>query len=132
VLAAKSRGALQKRIRDYLFNLIAADEFIEINGKVWKMSKYAKLVARTEMRTAQSAATKDMCDRFECDLIEISSHGTVCDICGQYEGGVYSISGRTQGYEILPEWPPFHPNCMHSAAPTSEAGIIVQGRHRND
>ena len=73
-------------------------------------------------------ASEDLCRQYDNDLIEISDHGTDCDECKEYEGNVYSITGRTPGYEIIPMWPPFHPNCEHSAHPTSEEAMKAAGR----
>jgi len=57
--------------------------------------------------------------------VQVSSHGTVCEICAQYEGKVYSISGKTLGYPILDARTPFHPNCEHSLLPTSPEAILA-------
>lgn len=128
LIEQKSRGWLAAQILDYLRTMVSDGELIDINGKMWRMNKYSKMVARTTLRTAQSKATGDLCQQYDNDLVEISDHGTDCEICLPYEGRVFSISGRTPGYDILDEWPPLHPNCMHSALPTSEEAIAVRGR----
>jgi len=127
--AQKSRGWLARKLIDYLQSLIVAGELIEINNKMWKMSAYSRMVSRTTLRTAQSRATEDLCKQFENDLVEISDHGTETEICQEYEGKVFSISGKTPGYDILDQWPPFHPNCQHSPTPTSEEALIVRRRY---
>ena len=122
----KSRGWLSRRVRDFLHDLIGDDEFIEINGRMYRMGKYAELVARTTMRESQTAATLDLCRQYENDLVYISDHNTDCDVCAEFEGNTYSISGTSPDYPMLLEEPPFHPNCKHVLLATSEAAIEVQ------
>jgi hypothetical protein len=121
-----SRGELSRTVRDYLRDQIGQGEFLEIKGRTYKMNKYAELVGRTTMRDAQTAATLDLCHQYENDLVQVSSHGTVCEICAQYEGKVYSISGKTPGYPMLDARTPFHPNCEHSLLPTSLEAIAEE------
>ena len=127
-LAEKSRGWLSSQVRDFLKTLIEDDEFLEINGRMYRMKKYAKMVARTVMRESQTAAVMDLCDQYENDLVQISDHGCDCDICEEFEGKIYSISGRNPDYPPLPKTPPFHPNCKHSMQATSEEAIEVRSR----
>lgn len=126
VAQEKSRGWLSGQVRDFLRGLIEDDEFIEIGGRMYRMKKYADLVARTTLREAQTAATRDLCGQYENDLVVISDHGCDCDVCEEYEGNVYSLSGHSMNYPMLEDAPPFHPNCKHSMLPTSEAAIRVQ------
>ena len=128
VKAEQSRGDLKRRILNYLRGLISDDNFIEIKGKMWRAGKYAELVARTTLRDAQTKATKDLCAQYENDLIQWSDHATDCPICIEFEGKVYSLSGATPGYPIIPEEPPAHPNCKHSLLPTSVEAIEARAR----
>jgi hypothetical protein len=128
-----SRAALMRLIRDRLEVLVADEDFIEIVGKdgvrrMYNLGKYAKMVARTTLREAQTQATIDSCGVYENDLVEVSSHGTDCVICLPFEGQIYSISGTHPTYPKLEEWTPFHPNCAHSILPTSEAERNVRAR----
>lgn len=131
VQAEWSKGSLKNAVRDHLEDLVADGNLIEINGKFWRMDKYADLVARTSLRDAATDATLNLCDQFDNDLVEISNHATDCDICAEFEGNVYSITGKTPGYPGIEEYPPFHPNCKHSILPTSIEAIDVR-RSRND
>jgi len=123
VAKQQARGVLSKKIYEYLRTLIEESNFIEINGRYYQMRKYSKMVARTELREAQSEATKEVCRQFEHDLVEISEHGTECEICKPYEGEVYSLSGQHPDYPMLDEEPPFHPNCLHVMRPVSEIAL---------
>jgi hypothetical protein len=95
---------------------------------MYNLGAYARMVARTTLREAQTQATLDLCATYENDLVEVSYHGTDCDICLEYEGKVYSLSGNDPNYPVLDEQPPFHPNCKHDILPTSEAEISVRER----
>lgn len=114
-----SRGDLQRLIRIHFNRELYEKKFISIGGKNYDMTKYAKMVARTTLRDVQSEAVENMCNQFDNDLVEISDHGTVSEICIPYEGNTYSINGKTPGYRTIPAWPPYHPNCEHFASPTS-------------
>ena len=123
-----SRGKLESLIRQHFKRELYEKKFININGRNYNLTKYAKMVARTRLRKVQSDSVKNMCNQYENDLVYISNHGTTTPICIPYEGNVYSINGKTPGYETLSEWPPFHPNCQHYASPTSIEAIEVGGK----
>lgn len=87
--------------------------FLEINGRNYQPGKYAELVVRTESRAAHSKATINRLVSNGWDIVQVTSHSTSCDVCSQFDGNKYSISGNDANYDILPEEPPFHPNCQH-------------------
>ncbi len=122
-----SIGELERLIRIHLKRDLFERKFIVINGRNYDMIKYGKMVARTTLREVQSEAVKNMGIQFDNDLVEISSHSTEDDLCLSYDGNVYSISGKTPGYDTLSDWPPFHPNCMHFATLTSQAALETRG-----
>lgn len=122
VASYKSSGWLYGQIKDYLRGMIEGDE-IEINGRFYDLTKYARMVARTTLRESATKATLDRCREYDNDLVEVSDHNTDCKLCEEYEGRVYSLSGETPGYDVLPEETPFHPNCLHSILPTSIEAI---------
>lgn len=123
VASAKSRGSVAKQIREMIQGYLGDGQLIEINGRYYKLNKYANLVARTEMRKSQSEAVKNSCNQYKNDLVEVSDHGTTTEICEEYEGNTYSISGSDSDYPLLPADPPFHPNCKHFLIPTSREAI---------
>lgn len=101
--------ALQKKIGN--------DQFIEVNGKQWNAEAYAEMVARTRLREAQSTATINQAQEMGIDLIRVSDHGDTDPSCDLYAGRVFSISGTSKEYPPLTEFPPFHPNCIHTINP---------------
>ena len=124
-----SRGKLEQLIRQHFKRELYEKKFININGRNYNLIKYAKMVARTRLRDVQTEAVKNMCNQYDNDLVRISDHGTTCEnnVCQQFEGKVYSINGKTPGYETIQKWPPFHPNCEHYASPASVEAIEVMG-----
>ncbi len=127
ILEGASRGELESILRVHFKRDLYEEKFIKINNRNYNLTKYARMVARTQMRTVQSEAVRNTSRQFNNDLIEISDHGTTTPICIPYEGNVYSISGNDSKYPYLDQWPPFHRNCEHSAAPTSEVALGFRG-----
>jgi len=121
-----SRGQLEQLIRRHFQRKLYEQKFININGRNYNMIKYAKMVARTRIRQLQSEAVINACKQYENDLVEVSDHSTTTEICIPFEGNIYSISGTHPRYPALLESPPYHPNCMHSIAPTSEIAMRIE------
>ena len=115
--------ALRWKIQDHLERLNGGKvEFVgsyRTKDYINLSTDYAKAVAQTTFREGQIQATLDQCARYGNDLVEISDHNTDCELCQQYEGKIYSLSGNDPKYPPLKEKPPFHLNCQHSMLPTS-------------
>lgn len=126
----QSAKTLAAKLRDFFTSFVSDDRYIEVKGKRWSMRKYSRLVARATLGQAQTGATLDLCNIYDNDLVQFSSHGTTCEICAPYEGRVFSLSGRHPVYPKLDAIPPheLHPNCEHSILPTSELAIEARGR----
>lgn len=119
-----TRQAAKKAVMSHFLTIMGDGDFININGKNYNLKKYAKMVGRTRLRKLQSEAAKNMAIQYDNDLVEISDHNSEFDdICLEYEGNIYSLSGKTPGYDVLSEYPPFHPNCMHSMFATSPEAL---------
>jgi len=99
------------KIRAKLLGKLSDEGFIVVNGRNYNLKSYAELVARTRMRESQTEAVKESMKQFDEDLVEIPRHDNPCaEICAAYQGKIYSVSGRTPGYELLPDGgPPWHP-----------------------
>lgn len=111
------RQDFQSRILKYLQKKLAGQKFITIKCKDgiyrnYNLKDYAELMARTNLRDAQSTATKNVAREYDHDLVEIPEHGSACDECKEYTGRVYSLSGKDPDYPVLESQPPFHPKCM--------------------
>lgn len=113
--AGESRPELSDRLEDALrrAGLINTDgqySFVTINNRNYQLDKYTELVARTTTREAATQGMKNRLLENGIDLVQIDDHEGPCDICDEYQGNLYSLTGETEGYEVAP-MPPYHPNC---------------------
>lgn len=116
VAGGQTRREVSKRIeRDLRHRGLTG--FVARNGARWPLDRYASMVARTTTREAMTAGTLSALTDAGEDLVEVSSHGTQCDVCAEYEGNTYSLSGEDDRFDPLDEVPPFHPNCLHVLLP---------------
>lgn len=113
----------QKGLRQRL-----ADEgltaFRDSRGREWGLDSYANMVVRSVTAESQNAGLLVQLDGMGHDLVQMTEHRATCPICSQYEGRVYSRTGKTQGYPVLTDVPGFsegyesiHPNCVHRLTP---------------
>lgn len=49
--------------------------------------------------------------------LQVSWHTPTCHICAGLQKKVYSLTGKTPGYPVLPRKTPFHPACRHVLTP---------------
>lgn len=107
----------KKQIYKILQNKLGDKKFVHINGKNYKPNYYAELLTRTKFHETQANGAMFTSLNYGSDLVRVSSHNTTTELCQQYEGKVFSISGRTKIFPPLFESPPFHPNCLHLLFP---------------
>lgn len=124
----ETRGFASKIVREYFAKEFGDAKFIRINARNYEMRAYADLVAKTRLRVVQTEAVLNTCREFDNDLVQVSDHGCDCLICLEYEGNVYSLSGRSSAYPYLDSYPPWHPRCQHNISPTSE--VVLEARER--
>lgn len=120
-------GKTRKQISDLLLKrlkkIFGENGLVIVKGRRFQADYYAKLVARTEMRSAQTDATINTNIQYGNDLIQISEHEMQdCDICKEYQGKIFSISGGHPLYPVADQLPPYHPNCEHVALPYIDTG----------
>jgi len=123
VEAGASRQVVAGQIRNYLMDEMDEDGLIKVKSRRYQPRYYAEMVARSEMRKAQSEAVINSCHQYETDLVEVSDHGTTTPVCLNYEGKIFSISGHSADYPYLDQEPPFHTNCQHFLYPTSPEAV---------
>jgi hypothetical protein len=122
VLATPARADVQATVKDLFTTTFGDLAFIEVslkNGgtRNYKPSTYYKMVARSEMRFVQTEAVKAACDQYSCDLVKIPRHDNPCEVCEQYQGKIYSLSGLSKKYPKLDIEIPIHPNCEDGIDP---------------
>lgn len=93
--------------------------FVDRRGAAWRIDRYAAMVIRTATREAHSQGVVGRLADVGYDLVQVSSHDHVEDVCTEYDGEVFSISGTHPQYpQLTPEaTPPYHPNCVHVLTP---------------
>lgn len=55
----------------------------------------------TSVNQAAAEMTMGRCDEYECDLVEVSAHEGARPEHAAWQGKVYSLHGKTPGYELL-------------------------------
>ena len=115
---------VSKKILDEIADKIGTGKVVRVVGKDGKTRHYdpryySKMGARTRTREAvtEGAINNGLAARM--DLIQVSVHDGACDQCQHFQGKVYSITGNTEGFPILLERSPFHPNCKHVMVPVT-------------
>lgn len=121
-----------KRLRDELLGKMKDGKFLSLidkNGDTrrYTVDAYAELVARTKLIEATTSGVTQSTLAAGGDLIQVSVHNTSCQICQEFEGKIYSLSGNDPEFPAAYELPPYHPNCQHTTDPTFREGMEAQG-----
>lgn len=85
-------------------------------GHTWTLDRYTEMLIRTKSVEARNRGLMNRVVENNYDLVQVSSHGA-SDACGQWEGKILSVSGKTKGVPTLSEAEGgglFHPNCKHA------------------
>ena len=94
VTGAESRQqAVRNCIREFSRNGIPA--FVDKAGREWSPEAYVNMDIRTTVSNTAHAAQDAVCDRYDVDLIEISSHMGARPKCAPYQGKVFSRRGQS-------------------------------------
>ena len=119
IISGQLEGKALQNIKREVQNIVEDQGFtalVDRGVKSWALDTYAEMLVRTHVIKANGEGTRNRLLENSVDLVEISSHTSSCPICQPYEGNVYSLTGRTDGYDKAPELP-IHPNCRHSYLP---------------
>jgi hypothetical protein len=109
----------KKKLRNELLKKAIDGKYITVidkngNPEQWQIDTYAEMVTRTKLMEASTQAVIDTADAVGADLVQVSSHNTLCRICAEFEGKIFSLSGSDKDFPAATELSPFHPNCQHS------------------
>jgi len=123
------RTSSSKLLKDKLLEQGEKVLIIDKNGneRNYDVKDYAELVARTKLRAIQSESTVAVCNELDTDLVKISSHNTETELCQEYEGKVFSLTGKNPDFEVIDMLPPFHINCKHSIHPIFAEALRITG-----
>jgi hypothetical protein len=128
IAAGITEGATREEVSNKLLtsfqNEIGQGNFIKVGSKQYDPADYAELVARTRTREATTLGTINTALQYGVDLVQVSEHEDIdgIDICNEFEGKIFSLSGTSKIYPELTQRPPFHPNCRHVLTPITAEG----------
>jgi len=133
-LEGGSPQSAAKKLREALLKKAVDGKYVQVvdkngNTEMWDAKAYAEMVTRTKLMEATTQATVNAVVEAGGDLVAISAHNTRCEICMEFEGKIYSLSGASKDFPMADELPPYHPNCMHSSLPTFEEGLKADGTY---
>jgi len=86
------------------------------SGRRWKLETYAEMLSRTKLTEVSNNGMTDRLLNSGYDLVQVTVHGTDCELCKPYEGKILSMTGRTAGFPTVDEAESnglMHPNCRH-------------------
>jgi hypothetical protein len=79
-----------------------------------KLDYYVRMVSQNYLNKQRQEDTLLRAKAQGEDLVKVSSHIGSCSLCLQYQGNIYSISGNSNKYPILPQnVVNVHVNCHH-------------------
>ena len=93
--------------------------FIDKSGRGWDLTNYAEMAVRTGTMNAAVAGHVDTMQANGLDLVIVSSDGSPCPACSDWEGQVLSSSGDDANYPALQDAIDdglMHPNCRHTVS----------------
>lgn len=100
------------------------------NGASVGVDKYANMVCRSARTESANAENLRIAKSFGTDLVECIGNAVTCEVCAQYRGRVFSVSGQDKRYPPLREgansplkngYDLIHPNCRCEFRPYFEA-----------
>lgn len=119
--------------------------YVSQSGKVTRTSLEAAVRRDVVTSVNQAAAEMTMgrCDEYECDLVEVSAHEGARPEHAAWQGKVYSLHGKTQGYELFAVATGYGEpdgicgiNCRHSFFPyfpgLSKQSQTIPGQRENE
>ena len=123
----KAADQLSASFYSKMLDTVKEKQFVQAGRYKYKPRYYSELVARTKFHDAHSEAALSEAKNYDTDLMQISSHNTTTKICMDFEGKIFSVSGKDPRFPPLTDTPPYHPNCLHLMFPTFESGMKAQG-----
>jgi hypothetical protein len=96
----------------------------------FQLDSYAEMVVRTSMYAAYNLGAYNQALIDGTDLVRVRGHakapclahdhpGHAEHPCVRYADTVVSLTGKTPGYPVLKQLPPWHTNCQHWVEPIS-------------
>jgi len=112
---------------DELAVVIDGEKYVIAGSRRFKPKYYAEMVTRVKFHEAQAQGAIMTAGNYGTSLVQVSSHNTTTEICQQYEGMIFSISGKDKRFPVLQAVPPYHVNCLHLLFPMFESAMEADG-----
>lgn len=125
-------GATVRQMRQNLISKLQSQGFMTVQYGSGKrayqvpLDVYASMVARSTTREAGNLARETQLAANGYDLVRMTTHYPTCEICAQFQGRIYSITGKDKRFPPLSKafssgYHNIHPNCRHSIHPYIES-----------
>ncbi len=86
--------------------------FKDRRGRSWGLAQYARMAVKTTTAEAVFHGTQVTMIAKDLDVVEVNSVHDPCNRCKPYDGGTFSLTGRSD-YPLLDTIFPIHPECQH-------------------
>lgn len=106
--------------------------FYEGNGRKMRAEYWLDRHLRTAFAKESTNAVRNDAKSYGYDLVRISAHSDCSNLCEEYQGEIYSLSGESDEYEAFDDilWGSGgsykHPNCRHHES------IYIEGASDNE
>jgi hypothetical protein len=113
-------GEATKTTRDLIKGILhdqGLSALVDKGGHTWTLDRYSEMLLRTKAVEARNRGLINRVAENGYDLVQVSDHGTSCELCQPWEGQVLSITGDDPDYPSLADAESdglFHPNCKHA------------------
>ena len=97
------------------------------NPRNYTARYYSEMVSRVKFHEAQAQGAIVTANNYDTDLVRVSEHNTTTAICQEFEGKIFSISGKDKRFPVISQVPPFHVNCLHIILATFVEALQAQG-----
>jgi Phage minor capsid protein 2 len=101
-------------------NQVGIRGMVAKNGAVIPAEKYMANVIQYHQRQAHVEGVLNRMTDNNSDLVYVNTVGITCQLCAQYQGRVYSLTGKDSRFPKLTVRPPYHGHCVHSTSPWVE------------
>lgn len=117
--AGQTIKEMQKELQQHLLKE-GIGGIVDKRGRVIPYKTYANILSRSIVAETQNTCVLNVASEHEHDLVKMSHHKTSCEVCKEFEGKIYSLSGESDKYPYLKSIEGFnrgynniHPRCKH-------------------
>jgi len=123
IVTGEITGASVREISKDIISTLEDEGFrvlITRAGTRWSLDSYAEMLARTHLIKSGNEGVVNRTREAGSDIVEVLEQDPQDDICEEMDGKIFSISGDSENYDKLDDFPPFHPNCRGTLLPRPE------------